>query len=49
MSQLQTPALRQRLNDDAFDSIFRTARTYNGWLDKPVSDDTLREIYDLMK
>jgi 3-hydroxypropanoate dehydrogenase len=49
MSQLEMPALRHRLNDDALDVIFRTARTYNGWLDKPVSDETLRELYDLMK
>jgi 3-hydroxypropanoate dehydrogenase len=49
MSQLETPALRHRLNDDALDTVFRTARTYNGWLDKPVSDETVREIYDLMK
>jgi len=49
MSQLATPALRHRLADDALDVIFRTARTYNEWLDKPVSDETLREIYNLMK
>jgi 3-hydroxypropanoate dehydrogenase len=49
MSQLETPTLRHRLNDDALDIIFRTARTYNGWLDQPVSDETLREVYDLMK
>src|SRR5438105_11204373 len=49
MSQLEAPVLRHRLNDDALDVIFRRARTYNGWLDKPVSDETLREIYDLMK
>ena len=49
MSQLEAPVLRHRLNDDALDVIFRTARTYNGWLDKPVSDETLHEIYDLMK
>jgi 3-hydroxypropanoate dehydrogenase len=49
MSQLQTKTLRHRLNDDALDVIFRTARTYNGWLDKPVSDETLRGLYDLMK
>ena len=49
MSQLETPVLRHRLNDDALDAIFRAARTYNGWLDKPVSDETLRELYDLMK
>jgi 3-hydroxypropanoate dehydrogenase len=49
MSQLETSVLRHRLNDDALDVIFRTARTYNGWLDKPVSDETLHEVYDLMK
>lgn len=49
MSQLETPSLRHRLDDDALDSIFRNARTYNGWQDKPVSDQTLRELYDLMK
>ena len=48
MSQLETPALRHRLNDDALDVIFRTARTYNGWLEKPVSDETLHELYSLM-
>jgi 3-hydroxypropanoate dehydrogenase len=49
MSQVETPTLRHHLNDDALDAIFRKARTYNGWLDKPVSDETIREIYDLMK
>jgi 3-hydroxypropanoate dehydrogenase len=49
MSQVATSVLRHRLNDDALDAIFHTARTYNGWLDKPVSDETIREIYDLMK
>jgi 3-hydroxypropanoate dehydrogenase len=37
------------LNDAALDVLFRKARTHTAWLDKPVSDDTLREIYDLMK
>src|SRR5438046_7391674 len=37
------------LNDEALDQLFRAARTHNAWLDKPVSDDTLRRIYDLMK
>ena len=49
MSQLATPSLLHSLNDDALDAIFRSARTYNGWLNKPVSHDSLREIYDLMK
>lgn len=37
------------LSDAALDQLFRTARTYNGFLDKPVSDDTLRQLYDLLK
>ena len=37
------------LDDKALDSIFRSARTHNGWLPKPVTDDQLRAIYDLMK
>lgn len=37
------------LSDAALDQIFNEARTYNGWLDKPVSEDQLRQIYDLMK
>jgi len=37
------------LNDAALDALFRKARTHNAWLDKPVSDDLLRKLYDLMK
>ena len=37
------------LNDAALDRLFRNARTHNAWLAKPVSDDTLRRLYDLMK
>jgi 3-hydroxypropanoate dehydrogenase len=35
--------------DAALDQLFRTARTYTAWLDVPVSDETLRQIYELMK
>lgn len=38
-----------RLESDALDILFRKARTNTAWLDQPVSDDTLRELYDLMK
>jgi 3-hydroxypropanoate dehydrogenase len=34
---------------EALDVLFRNARTHITWLDKPVSDDLLRQIYDLMK
>ena len=37
------------LSEDSLDQIFNDARTYNGWLDKPVSKDQLQQIYDLMK
>ena len=37
------------LNDAALDQLFRTGRTYNGYLDKPVSNAQLSAIWDLMK
>ena len=37
------------LSNEALDVLFRQARTHNAWLDKPVSDELLRELYDLMK
>lgn len=41
--------MSEPLNDAALDRLFRTARTYNGYLDKPVGEDQLRAIWDLMK
>jgi 3-hydroxypropanoate dehydrogenase len=38
-----------QLDDRSLDIIFRAARTHNEWLDKPVSDELLHQIYDLMK
>ena len=37
------------LDSAALDTLFRNARTHNGWLDKPVTDAQLQEIYDLLK
>ena len=37
------------IDDAALDQLFRTARTYNGYLDKPVSEEQLHAIWDLMK
>lgn len=39
----------QKLDDAALDLIFRKARTQNGWLDQPVTDEEIRRIYDLLK
>ena len=40
---------RTVLDDAALDQIFREARSHNGFTDKPVSDETLEQIYDLYK
>ncbi|MEO7251174.1 MAG: malonic semialdehyde reductase [Arenimonas sp.] len=41
------------LADAALDQLFRSARTYGGtaqaWLDVPLSDDQLHELYELTK
>jgi 3-hydroxypropanoate dehydrogenase len=37
------------LDDAALDTIFRKARSQNGWQDKPVEDRQLEQIYELMK
>ena len=37
------------LPDASLDRIFRSARTYSGFSDKPVTDETLRQIYDLLR
>lgn len=37
------------LDDAALDTLFRTARTYNGYTDQPVSEAELRAIWELMK
>jgi 3-hydroxypropanoate dehydrogenase len=39
----------QPLDTAALDQLFRSARSYNGYLDKPVSHDQLTAIWDLMK
>lgn len=31
------------------DQLFTNARSQNGYLDQPVADDTLRQLYELMK
>lgn len=38
-----------QLDDQGLDLIFREARTHSVWQDKPVSDELLRQVYDLMK
>ena len=37
------------ISTESMEQLFTHARTYNGWLDKPVTDETLHQLYDLMK
>jgi 3-hydroxypropanoate dehydrogenase len=37
------------LDDHGLDLLFRTARTQNGWLPKPVPESLLRAVFDLAK
>ena len=37
------------LNDDALNLLFRDARSYSAWLNRPVEDEILRQLYDLAK
>jgi 3-hydroxypropanoate dehydrogenase len=41
--------MSDKLSDLALDRLFRTARTRNAWIDRPVTDQQLQEHYDLMK
>ncbi|HCI46004.1 MAG TPA: malonic semialdehyde reductase [Rhodospirillaceae bacterium] len=37
------------LEQSGLDLLFNNARTYNNWQDKPVSDDTLHALFDLVR
>ncbi len=38
-----------KLADEALDVLFVEARTHSAWLDKPVTEETLRQVYQLMR
>ncbi len=39
----------EKLSDEALDLLFREARSHNVWLNRTISDDTLRQLYNLAK
>lgn len=41
--------MSEALNDTALGQLFREARSYNGYLDTPVSQSQLESVWDLMK
>jgi 3-hydroxypropanoate dehydrogenase len=42
-------SMSNKLDGLALDQLFREARTRNAWTDRPVPEEQLRELYDLMK
>jgi 3-hydroxypropanoate dehydrogenase len=38
-----------KMNAADLDQLFRVARTRNGWTDRAVSDEQIRELYELLK
>jgi 3-hydroxypropanoate dehydrogenase len=47
--QKKAQNMSQPLNDAALDQLFRSARSYNAFLDKPVSPEQMDAIWELMK
>jgi 3-hydroxypropanoate dehydrogenase len=41
--------MSQPLNDNACDDLFREARTHSAWLDRPIEEGILTQLYELMK
>ncbi|GGE99780.1 putative NADH dehydrogenase/NAD(P)H nitroreductase [Aliidongia dinghuensis] len=37
------------IDERSLDTLFRAARTHNGWQDKPVPESLLRQVFDLAK
>jgi 3-hydroxypropanoate dehydrogenase len=42
-------SMTDKLDDRALDRLFRTARTRNAWTEQAVTEQQLRELYDLLK
>jgi len=38
-----------KVDQHCLDTLILKARTQNGWLDRPVTDEQLRQLYDIMK
>ncbi len=41
--------MSQAIDQQAIQQLFLDARSYNGWLDKPVSEEQLKQLYELTK
>lgn len=41
--------MKKQVSDEDLNLVFREARTHNVWLDQPVDDALLKQVYDLAK
>lgn len=41
--------MNETLSDQAIDQLFLTARSHNGWLEKPVDDGLLKRLYEVLR
>lgn len=41
--------MAQPIDEAALNTLFREARTFTKWLPRPVTDDTLHQLYELLK
>src|SRR3989442_14393279 len=48
-SSMEMRSLGQTLDDAALDTLFREARSYMKWQPRAVPDDTLHDLYELLK
>jgi 3-hydroxypropanoate dehydrogenase len=49
MSAFPNAGTTMALDQDALAQIFTEARTFTAWQDQPVSDDTLKQLFELLK
>jgi 3-hydroxypropanoate dehydrogenase len=45
----KAPEASGRLDDKALDQLFREARSFSYWQDRPVEESLIQELYDLLK
>jgi len=45
----QAPEASGRLDDKALDQLFREARSFSYWQDRPVEESVIQDLYDLLK
>src|SRR5207245_5131645 len=48
-SSMEVRSLGPTLDDKALDTLFREARSHTKWQPRPVTDELLHELYDLLK